>query len=67
MISADLLLSSVTGGWMTSFCLSIPMQRVHEDGECNPEAMKFYNAQNEQVDTAEDGQSPFAALKDMFK
>ena len=43
------------------------MQRVHEDGECNPEAMKFYNAQNEQVDTAEDGQSPFAALKDMFK
>jgi uncharacterized metal-binding protein YceD (DUF177 family) len=43
------------------------MQRVHEDGDCNPEAMKFYSAQNEQVESKEEVQSPFAALKDMFK
>ena len=61
---ADLDLSQIIYDYV---CLSIPMQRVHEDGECNPEAMKFYNAQNEPVESTEEGQSPFAALKDMFK
>lgn len=24
-------------------CISLPMQRVHPDGECNPEAVKYLN------------------------
>ncbi|MCQ2177607.1 MAG: hypothetical protein MJY42_01820 [Bacteroidales bacterium] len=24
-------------------CLSLPMQRVHEEGECNPETIRFLN------------------------
>ena len=51
-------------------CLSLPMQRVHEDGECNPETMKYYGGSVEEpedetvVDAVE---NPFAALKDLFR
>jgi uncharacterized metal-binding protein YceD (DUF177 family) len=49
-------------------CVSLPMQRVHEDGDCNPEAMKYYGAPAGPEDSAEeDGENPFAALKNMFK
>ena len=51
-------------------CLSLPMQRVHEDGECNPEAMKYYGGAVEEVEDeagADAGENPFAALKDMFR
>ena len=49
-------------------CLALPMQRVHEDGECDPEAMKYYGLQAEPDGSAEeDGENPFAALKNMFK
>ena len=47
-------------------CLSLPMQRVHEDGECNPEVLKRLgmseggNGDDEVID------SPFAALKNLF-
>jgi len=49
-------------------CLSLPMQRVHGDGGCNPETMRYYatgevEAQEEPVQQ----DNPFAALKDMFK
>ena len=50
-------------------CLALPMQRVHEEGECNPSAMKYYFGSSESEEVSDDGEqmSPFAALKDMFK
>lgn len=47
-------------------CLDLPMQRVHEDGECDPAAMKHLSE-----GTASEGRevadSPFASLKDLIK
>ena len=50
-------------------CLSLPMQRVHEDGSCNPETLKYYASADETEGSAESEEqnNPFAALKDMFK
>ena len=49
-------------------CLSLPMQRTHPEGECNPVAMKYYGHAQESEASVEDEESnPFAALKDMFK
>ena len=49
-------------------CLDLPMQRVHEDGECNPDALRHLSAGVTPVPDEEgDGNNPFAALKDMFK
>ena len=47
-------------------CLSLPMQRVHEDGDCNPDAMKYYAQTDAEPAAEEDAQNPFSALKDMF-
>ena len=60
---AELDLSQVIYDYV---CLSLPMQRVHEEGECNPAVMKYYDAPVEN-EGGEDTASPFAALKDMFK
>ena len=49
-------------------CLSLPMQRVHAPGKCNPETMKYFGATDEsEILDSEDIDSPFSALKDMFK
>ena len=49
-------------------CLSLPMQRVHEEGECNPDALKYYSADEDEVEAESgDQNNPFAALKGMFK
>jgi uncharacterized metal-binding protein YceD (DUF177 family) len=49
-------------------CLALPMQRTHEDGECNPDTMKYYGSPVESEDSDnEDAENPFAALKNMFK
>ena len=48
-------------------CLSLPMQRMHEPGECNPEVMKCYGAPEESEISAEEVETPFSALKDLFK
>ena len=50
-------------------CLSLPMQRTHADGECNPEAMKYYGTPigiEATEGEGEDVASPFAALKNLF-
>ncbi len=48
-------------------CLALPMQRHHEEGECNPEAIK-YLAGAEPADTKAVGENnPFAALKGLIK
>ncbi|MBO5418516.1 MAG: DUF177 domain-containing protein [Bacteroidales bacterium] len=49
-------------------CLSLPMQRVHPEGSCNPEAMKYFCSPVGCDEGAEKCDSnPFSALKDMFK
>lgn len=48
-------------------CLALPLQRVHPDGQCNPDAMKYLQtgAAEEKKET-EVIDNPFAALKGMF-
>ena len=45
--------------------IALPMQRVHPDGECNPDTVKYIS--NEE-DAAAEGpmDNPFAALKDLL-
>ena len=47
-------------------CTSLPMRRVHPDGECNPEVLRYLNPED---NTAQEpvSDSPFAALKNMLK
>ena len=46
-------------------CLSLPMQRVHPEGECNPDTVRFLG-QGEREDEEAAPSSPFAALKGLF-
>ena len=49
-------------------CTSLPMRRVHPDGECNPDALKYLSSEEKAVEAAPAAvQSPFAALKDILK
>ena len=61
--SAEFDMSQIIYDYM---CLALPMQRVHEDGECNPETIKYYDAPQTFHQESEQA-NPFAALKDMFK
>ena len=47
-------------------CVSLPLRRVHPDGECNPEVLKYLGAETVADRTPVSG-SPFAALKDLLK
>ena len=47
-------------------CVSLPMQRTHPEGECNPETMKYFGVQETSEDPVVE-ENPFAALKDLFK
>ena len=47
-------------------CLALPMQRVHEEGDCNQDAMAHLAA-GEPVEVETGENNPFSALKDMFK
>ena len=59
---ADLDLSQVIYDYV---CLALPMQRVHAEGECNPDTVKFLSegVGNEEAATTD---SPFSALKGLF-
>ena len=46
-------------------CLALPMQRVHAEGECNPDTTRFLSHEPENEE-AGDENSPFAALKGLF-
>ena len=49
-------------------CLSLPMQRTHAPGDCNPEVMKCYGAPVVDAQAQEEAENnPFATLKDLFK
>ncbi|MBO4633980.1 MAG: DUF177 domain-containing protein [Bacteroidales bacterium] len=49
-------------------CLSLPMQRVHPEGECNPDTVRFLGQEERGNEEAEaTANSPFAALKGLFE
>ena len=47
-------------------CLSLPVQRVHEDGGCDPETVRFLSSEDEEEQVQKDSSSPFAGLKDLL-
>ena len=46
-------------------CLSLPLQRVHPEGACNPATVRFLSQQGRKDEEAATS-SPFAALKGLF-
>ena len=48
-------------------CLSLPMQRHHDEGDCNPDALKFLAGGNPVASEEVDANNPFAALKGLIK
>lgn len=48
-------------------CLALPMQRHHEDGGCNPEALKHLAGGEPVTAESPDMNNPFAALKELMK
>ncbi|MBP3202818.1 MAG: DUF177 domain-containing protein [Bacteroidales bacterium] len=47
-------------------CLALPLQRVHPDGACNPNTVRFLSHE-EREDEEAASSSPFAALKGLFE
>lgn len=45
-------------------CLSLPIQRHHEEGRCNPQVLKYLNSAAPMEKSQNDG--PFAALAGLF-
>ncbi len=48
-------------------CLALPMQRHHDEGECDPETMKYLNGGEPEETEAVEENNPFAALKGLIK
>ena len=51
-------------------CISLPLSRVHEDGGCDPETVKYLckDEDDEEADEADkDTENPFAALKSLLE
>lgn len=49
--------------------LALPMHRVHNEGECNPDVLKHLGKESAESENAGEvnENSPFSALKDLFK
>lgn len=47
-------------------CLSLPLQKVHPEGECNPDTVRFLSQEERKDEEAATQNSPFAALKGLF-
>lgn len=50
-------------------CLSLPLCRVHGEGECDPETVKYLSSENtakQETETTSVADSPFAALKTLL-
>ena len=62
----DLDLSQVIYDYV---CTSLPLSRVHPEGECDPETVKYLNPEDEGVgeESAVPAESPFAALKNLLE
>ena len=50
-------------------CISLPISRVHPDGECDPETVKYLCSDNgdKAARTGENTENPFTALKNLFE
>lgn len=50
-------------------CLSLPLQRVHPEGECDPETVRYLSLGTDkaEADTAAPVANHFAGLKDLLK
>ncbi len=48
-------------------CLSLPLQRVHPEGGCNPDTVRFLSHEGRGDEEAGAKNSPFAALKGLFE
>lgn len=50
-------------------CLSVPIHKVHEDGDCDPEVLKYICGESEDATSSEEVpmDSPFAGLADMLE
>ena len=46
-------------------CVSMPLQKVHEDGKCDPDVEKFLSHETE-TDEVPDMETPFASLKNLL-
>jgi NitT/TauT family transport system permease protein len=46
-------------------CLSLPMQRIHEDGKCNPSTVKYLSSEDRSQ--SDDDSNPFSKLKELIK
>ena len=48
-------------------CLSLPLQRLHPEGQCDPDTVRFLSQKERGNEEAEaEANSPFAALKGLF-
>ena len=47
-------------------CLSLPVQKVHGDGGCDPETLKYLSSEDEQEPLVKDSSTPFAGLRDLL-
>ena len=49
-------------------CLALPMHRVHPDGECNAETVRYLGGQQDGVSSDDtSSQNPFSSLKGLFE
>lgn len=48
-------------------CLAIPLHKVHEDGGCDPEVLKYLATDGEASAEGGESDSPFASLKGLFE
>lgn len=48
-------------------CLSLPVQRVHEDGGCDPDVLRYLSSECEEPVREDTSSSPFAGLRAMME
>ena len=61
--SAELELGQIVYDYV---CISLPIQRMHDEGECNEEVVRYLEPEAECADP-EVQDNPFSALKGMFE
>ena len=47
-------------------CLSLPLHKVHPEGECDPSTVRFLSREEQKNEEADIQNSPFSALKGLF-
>ncbi len=48
-------------------CLSLPVKKVHEEGGCNPETLKYLSSDDGSDKEENAAESPFAKLREMME